>query len=54
MSRDRAITAPMWERIDSELTAIEAEHHVRILLAVESGSRAWRFPSVAVSIARTR
>lgn len=32
-------------RIDAELAAIEREHGVQILLAVESGSRAWRFPS---------
>jgi hypothetical protein len=35
----------MWSRIAQELTAIEAAHQVRIVLAVESGSRAWRFPS---------
>lgn len=27
------------------LAAVEREHHVRIVLAVESGSRAWGFPS---------
>jgi len=32
-------------RIETELCAIEREHDVRILLAVESGSRAWGFPS---------
>jgi uncharacterized protein len=32
-------------RIEAEFDAIEREHGVRILLAVESGSRAWRFPS---------
>lgn len=31
--------------IDDRLAACEAEHGVRILLAVESGSRAWGFPS---------
>lgn len=31
--------------IDRRLAAIEAEHGVRYLLAVESGSRAWGFPS---------
>lgn len=32
-------------RIEAELVAIEQTEGVRILLAVESGSRAWRFPS---------
>lgn len=31
--------------IDARLTAVEEEEQVRILLAVESGSRAWGFPS---------
>ena len=31
--------------ITTELEAIEAEHNVRVLWAVESGSRAWGFPS---------
>ncbi len=31
--------------IDARLAAVEAEHGVSILLAVESGSRAWGFPS---------
>ncbi len=31
--------------IQQKLKAIEEEHHVRILLAIESGSRAWGFPS---------
>ncbi|MGD1883315.1 MAG: nucleotidyltransferase domain-containing protein [Paracoccaceae bacterium] len=31
--------------IQSKLTALEADHAVRILFAIESGSRAWRFPS---------
>jgi predicted nucleotidyltransferase len=38
---DRAALAAL----DARLTAIEAEQHVRILLAIESGSRAWGFPS---------
>lgn len=33
------------QEIDSRLAAIEAAHGVRLLLAVESGSRAWGFPS---------
>ncbi len=35
----------MHERILSELKGIEAEENVRVLYAVESGSRAWGFPS---------
>ena len=31
--------------IDADLDRVEAEHGARILLAVESGSRAWGFPS---------
>ena len=31
--------------IQSKLTALEADHGVRILFAIESGSRAWGFPS---------
>lgn len=31
--------------IDARLEAIEGEHNVSILLAIESGSRAWGFPS---------
>jgi len=31
--------------ITTEIEAIEAEHKVRVLWAVESGSRAWGFPS---------
>jgi len=31
--------------IQSKLTALEAEHDVRVLFAIESGSRAWGFPS---------
>ncbi len=33
------------ERIGSEISTIETDHNVRVLLAVESGSRAWGFPS---------
>jgi len=32
-------------RIQAELNVIEREEAVRILLAIESGSRAWGFPS---------
>jgi len=33
-------------RIQSELTSVEQSEDVVVLLAVESGSRAWGFPSV--------
>jgi hypothetical protein len=39
------IEPPACARIEAELGAIEHEYGVRVLLAVESGSRAWRFPS---------
>lgn len=31
--------------IDTQLHAVASEHHATVLLAVESGSRAWGFPS---------
>lgn len=49
MTELRAIPASMEPtsvaRIDGALAGIEAEHEARILLAIESGSRAWGFPS---------
>ena len=33
----------MKERVKEELTRVEQEHEVKVLLAVESGSRAWGF-----------
>ena len=41
----RHVDPQMAERIRAELSVIEREHGVRIVLAVESGSRAWGFPS---------
>lgn len=35
----------MRQKIITKLNAIEEEHEVKILLAIESGSRAWGFPS---------
>jgi predicted nucleotidyltransferase len=40
-----AVAVEIRERVAQRLAAVEAEEHVRILLAVESGSRAWGFPS---------
>lgn len=45
MTRESDIDPVMRRRIGGELEAIEREHGVRIVLAVESGSRAWGFPS---------
>lgn len=42
---DPYISPDIHRRIEAELDAVEQQHGVRILLAVESGSRAWRFPS---------
>lgn len=39
------ISPVVWKRIQEKLDDIERENSVRILLAVESGSRAWGFPS---------
>lgn len=36
----------MRRRIEQELSAIEHEYDIRVLLAIESGSRAWGFPSI--------
>ena len=35
----------MREKIQNQLHRIEDEEHIKILLAVESGSRAWGFAS---------
>jgi predicted nucleotidyltransferase len=40
-----AIPADVRQRIDAALVAIELEEGVRVLIAVESGSRAWGFAS---------
>jgi predicted nucleotidyltransferase len=40
-----AVSAEMRRRIEVELDRLAAENGVQILLAIESGSRAWGFPS---------
>ena len=40
-----SFSPPVVAAIDARLTDVEAEHEVRIALAIESGSRAWGFPS---------
>lgn len=40
-----AIPSKVKDEIDTRLAAIEADESVRYLLAIESGSRAWGFPS---------
>ncbi len=37
----RDIKKEILEKIDAELSSIEAKENVKILYAVESGSRAW-------------
>lgn len=44
-SENETISPVVWQRIEEKLDDIERENSVRILLAVESGSRAWGFPS---------
>lgn len=41
----QAIPPAMAARIEAELAALEQAHGIRILFAIESGSRAWGFPS---------
>ena len=45
MRSDPFIDPAQWLRIEREIEAIERKHNVRVLFAVESGSRAWRYPS---------
>ena len=40
-----AIPTAVWQDIQARLDTIAAEQRVRVLLAIESGSRAWGFPS---------
>jgi uncharacterized protein len=45
VTTNASIPAPIRQEIETRLDRIEAEHGVRLLLAIESGSRAWGFPS---------
>lgn len=45
MTFDSTISPPVRREIETRLDRIEAENGVRLLLAIESGSRAWGFPS---------
>jgi len=45
LCRHSAIPAALWQEIQARLERIEACEGIRILFAVESGSRAWGFPS---------
>jgi predicted nucleotidyltransferase len=40
-----SISSEIESVIQSKLTALEVEHDVRVLFAIESGSRVWGFPS---------
>ncbi|WP_109312717.1 nucleotidyltransferase domain-containing protein [Ruegeria sp. AU67] len=40
-----SISPEIEQVIQSKLTALEADHDVRVLFAIESGSRVWGFPS---------
>ena len=42
---DASFDAAVVAAIDARLAAVADEHHAAVLLAVESGSRAWGFPS---------
>ncbi len=39
------ISAEIRQEVFSRLRAAESEHHAKVLLAIESGSRAWGFAS---------
>lgn len=45
MKRHSAIPIERWAEVQRRIDAIERGQHCRILFAVESGSRAWGFPS---------
>ena len=44
---EEPIPSKIADEIGARLAAVEQEHNVTILLAIESGSRAWGFPSPA-------
>mgnify|MGYP003622715501 CR=1 FL=1 len=45
MNGDHPIDPAVRTNIEARLSAIEAEHRVRVLYACESGSRGWGFAS---------
>ena len=45
LSVSTAIAPAVWQEIDRRLDTLAGEDGVRLLLAIESGSRAWGFPS---------
>lgn len=45
LNREPSVEPAVRRRIQNALLRIETEHGIRVLLAVESGSRAWGFPS---------
>ena len=43
--RHEAIGPAVWQEVHARIEAIRRDEDVRVLMAVESGSRAWGFPS---------
>lgn len=40
------MNASFYKKIQAEISVIEEKHDIRVLYAIESGSRAWGFPSI--------
>jgi uncharacterized protein len=45
VQRHPEIPAERWQEIQDRLNSVVADHQVTLLVAIESGSRAWGFPS---------